>query len=45
LDISILDRSKPYVIVITVDGKPEVRKEIVGTFGNLKSLALENIVK
>lgn len=45
LDISIPDRSKPYVIVITVDGKSEVRKEIVGTFGNLKSLALENIVK
>lgn len=30
LDIAILDNSKPYVIVVTVDGKPELRKEIIG---------------
>ena len=31
LDITILDKNKPYVVVITIDGKPELRKEIVGT--------------
>ena len=31
MDINIIDDSKPYVVVINIDGKPESRKEIVGT--------------
>lgn len=32
LDITTLDKNKPFVIVIMIDGKPELRKEIVGTY-------------
>ncbi len=40
-ELTVADQGKPYVVVITADKNPDLRKEIVGSYNNASLLALK----